>query len=216
MRARLKIKDGDSKARLEYVEQFIETLGDPDLADQLTLLRLADADQLEDVLQARERAKSRHKKSTVPSKYWPKPSAPAPPAGQTRAVRAIQVAETRSEYGSTQDPTESSSGQTWQLRAINHRRLRLWIRREHNILDVQATPRWIASRRNTDCVSTGTASSAVRIADRTDTRISGVGSGSPARSVASEDIPPTTVSLCAGVVVSSMIMENVRWKSFTT
>ncbi|KAE8886921.1 hypothetical protein PF005_g25336 [Phytophthora fragariae] len=58
MRARLKIKDGDSKARLEYVEQFIETLGDPDLADQLTLLRLADADQLEDVLQARESAKS--------------------------------------------------------------------------------------------------------------------------------------------------------------
>ncbi|KAE8889646.1 hypothetical protein PF005_g18607 [Phytophthora fragariae] len=50
MRARLTIKDGDLKARLEHVEHFIETLGDPDLADQLTLLRLADADQLEDVL----------------------------------------------------------------------------------------------------------------------------------------------------------------------
>ncbi|KAE9282870.1 hypothetical protein PR003_g27290, partial [Phytophthora rubi] len=107
MRARLKIKDGDLKARLEHVEHFIETLGDPDLADQLMLLRLADADQLEDVLRARERAKSRQKKSTVPSKYRSKPSAPAPPAGQTRAVRAIQVAETRSEYGS--DPEDSGS-----------------------------------------------------------------------------------------------------------
>ncbi|KAE8877899.1 hypothetical protein PF002_g26307 [Phytophthora fragariae] len=107
MRARLKIKDGDLKARLEHVEHFIETLGDPDLADQLTLLRLADADQLEDVLRARERAKSRQKKSTVPSKYRPKPPAPAPPAGQTRAVRAIQVAEINSEYGS--DPEDSGS-----------------------------------------------------------------------------------------------------------
>ncbi|KAE9113402.1 hypothetical protein PF010_g10078 [Phytophthora fragariae] len=107
MRARLKIKDGDSKARLEHVEHFIETLGDPDLVDQLMLLRLADADQLEDVLRARERVKSRQKKSTVPSKYRPKPSAPAPPGGQTRALRAIQVAETRSQYGS--DPEDSGS-----------------------------------------------------------------------------------------------------------
>ncbi|KAE8900501.1 hypothetical protein PF003_g15357 [Phytophthora fragariae] len=52
----------------------------------------------------------------------------------------------------------------------------------------------IASRRNTDRASTGTAGSAVRIADRTDTRISGAGSGSPARNVASGDIPPTAVS----------------------
>ncbi|KAE8968640.1 hypothetical protein PF011_g27105 [Phytophthora fragariae] len=107
MRARLKIKDGDSKGRLEHVEHFIETLGDPDLADQLTLLRLADADQLEDVLRARERAKSRQKKSTVPSKHRPKPAAPTPPAGHPTAVRAIQVAETRSEYGS--DPEDSGS-----------------------------------------------------------------------------------------------------------
>jgi hypothetical protein len=69
MRARLKIKDGDAKARLEHVEHFIETLGDPDLADQLTLLRLSDADRLEDVLRARERAKTRQKKSTGSSKY---------------------------------------------------------------------------------------------------------------------------------------------------
>ncbi|KAE8885050.1 hypothetical protein PF005_g10322 [Phytophthora fragariae] len=216
MRARLKIKDGDSKARLEHVEHFIESLGGPDRADQLTLLRLGDADQLEDVLRARERAKSRQKKSTVPSKYRPKPSAPAPPADHTRAVRTIQVAETRSEYGSDPEDSRSDGEHTWRLRAICHRRLRLWIRRTHKTLDAQATPREIAGRRNTDRVSTGTASSAVRTADRTDTRISGVGSGSIARSVASEGIPPTAASLCAGALVSSMAMKNVRWKSFTT
>jgi len=64
MRARLKIKDGDAKARLEHVEHFIETLGDPDLEDQLTLLRLSVANRMEDVLRARERAKTRQKKST--------------------------------------------------------------------------------------------------------------------------------------------------------
>jgi hypothetical protein len=44
MCARLKIKDGDAKARLEHVEHCIKTLGDPALADQLTLLRLSDAE----------------------------------------------------------------------------------------------------------------------------------------------------------------------------
>jgi hypothetical protein len=106
MRARLKIKDGDAKARLEHVEHFIETLGDPDLADQLTLLRLSDADRLEDVLRARERAKTRQKKSTGSSKCRPKPS-PSPPTAPTRAVHAIQASEARSEYGSDSDGSGS-------------------------------------------------------------------------------------------------------------
>ncbi|KAK1944848.1 hypothetical protein P3T76_003381 [Phytophthora citrophthora] len=49
------VKDGDAKTRREHVEHFLETLRDTDLADQLRLLRLADADELEDVLQARDR-----------------------------------------------------------------------------------------------------------------------------------------------------------------
>ncbi|KAE9293724.1 hypothetical protein PR003_g24436 [Phytophthora rubi] len=103
MRARLKIKDGDVKARIEHVEHFIETLDDPDLADQLTLLRLADAIQLEDVLRARERAKSRQKHSTVSSKYRPKSYAPSSPTFPTCAERAIQIADARS------DPEDSRS-----------------------------------------------------------------------------------------------------------
>jgi hypothetical protein len=106
MRARLKIKDGNAKARLEHVEHFIDTLGDPDLADQLAMLRLSDADRLEDVLRARERAKARQKKSTGSSKYQSRPS-PSPPTALTRAVHAIQTVEARSEYRSDSEGSGS-------------------------------------------------------------------------------------------------------------
>ncbi|OWY94752.1 hypothetical protein PHMEG_00035431 [Phytophthora megakarya] len=38
LRAKLKIKDGNTKARREHVDHYVETLGDPELADRLTLL----------------------------------------------------------------------------------------------------------------------------------------------------------------------------------
>ena len=41
---------------------YIETLNDPELADQLTVLRLADVEELEDVLRARQRTKARRGK----------------------------------------------------------------------------------------------------------------------------------------------------------
>ncbi|KAL4163229.1 hypothetical protein KRP22_014808 [Phytophthora ramorum] len=91
LRTRLKIKDGEPKDRREHVDHFIETLGDQDLADQLTLLRLPDADALEEVLRARERAKSRQKRSAFGSKYRQKAAATAPTAPAKRAVHAIQI-----------------------------------------------------------------------------------------------------------------------------
>ncbi|KAE9268798.1 hypothetical protein PR003_g31325, partial [Phytophthora rubi] len=90
LRAKLKIKDGDSKTRREHVEHFIETLGDPDLADRLTLLRLNDVDDLEEVLRARDRAKGRQKRSAFGSKYRQKTSTPAPAAPAKRSVHAVQ------------------------------------------------------------------------------------------------------------------------------
>ncbi|GMF39336.1 unnamed protein product [Phytophthora fragariaefolia] len=48
MRAKLPIKDGSAAARREHVEHFIETLDDRELAGQLALLRLSDAEVLED------------------------------------------------------------------------------------------------------------------------------------------------------------------------
>lgn len=63
LRVRLKIKDRGSKELREHVDHYIETLEDEDLAGQLTLLRLLDADELETVLHALDRAKNRRKMS---------------------------------------------------------------------------------------------------------------------------------------------------------
>ncbi|OWZ13794.1 hypothetical protein PHMEG_00012826 [Phytophthora megakarya] len=67
LRARLKIKDGSTKDRREHVDHFIEILEDPDLADRLILLRLSDANDLEEVLRPRYRATSRPKKAAFGS-----------------------------------------------------------------------------------------------------------------------------------------------------
>ncbi|OWZ02760.1 LOW QUALITY PROTEIN: hypothetical protein PHMEG_00025625 [Phytophthora megakarya] len=99
-RAKLKIKDGNPKAHREHVDHYIETLGDPELADRLALLRLADVDELEEVLRARERAKSRQRRSAFGSKFRQKVPTGAPTAPARAAVRAIQ----------THDPSSESEG----------------------------------------------------------------------------------------------------------
>ncbi|GMF50503.1 unnamed protein product [Phytophthora fragariaefolia] len=53
LRTRLQAKDGPPEVRREHVEHFIETRDDRDLADQLALLRIPDADTLEEVLRSR-------------------------------------------------------------------------------------------------------------------------------------------------------------------
>ncbi|OWY92884.1 hypothetical protein PHMEG_00037920 [Phytophthora megakarya] len=98
LRAKLKIKDGNPKARREHVNHYIETLGDPELADRLTLLRLADVDELEEVLRARER--SRQRRSAFGSKFRQKVPASAPTTPACAADRAIQ----------THDPSSASEG----------------------------------------------------------------------------------------------------------
>ncbi|ETI30507.1 hypothetical protein F443_22370 [Phytophthora nicotianae P1569] len=59
LRVKLRVKSGLSDVRREHVKHFIETLDDRDLADQLALLRISDADALEEALRARQRAKNR-------------------------------------------------------------------------------------------------------------------------------------------------------------
>ncbi|OWZ01850.1 hypothetical protein PHMEG_00026691 [Phytophthora megakarya] len=87
--AKLKIKDGNPKARREHVDHYIETLGDPEMADRLTLLRLADVDELEEVLRARERAKSRQRRSAFVSKFRQKTPASAPTAPARAASEGV-------------------------------------------------------------------------------------------------------------------------------
>ncbi|POM74754.1 LOW QUALITY PROTEIN: Hypothetical protein PHPALM_8239, partial [Phytophthora palmivora] len=67
LRARLQIKDGPSEVRREHVEHFIETLDDRDLADHLALLRIPDADTLEEALRSQQRAKARQSKAVYGS-----------------------------------------------------------------------------------------------------------------------------------------------------
>ncbi|KAE9084202.1 hypothetical protein PF010_g20931 [Phytophthora fragariae] len=108
LRARLKVKDGNTKDQKEHVDHFIETLGDPELADRLTLLRLSDADDLEEVLRALDGAKSRQKKSTAGSSRYRQKAASSPaPAASAKQVRAIQIQAPDSESDSNSDGSDS-------------------------------------------------------------------------------------------------------------
>ncbi|OWY91878.1 hypothetical protein PHMEG_00039353, partial [Phytophthora megakarya] len=100
LRAKFQVKDGPLATRREHVEHFIETLDDRDLADQLALLRLTDAEDLEETLRARQRAKARQGKTHAGSNKFRQKAAPDPPSAfskNARAVRWIRVAEDSSE-----------------------------------------------------------------------------------------------------------------------
>ncbi|OWY96346.1 hypothetical protein PHMEG_00033405 [Phytophthora megakarya] len=90
-RARAWISKVNTKDRREHVDHFIETLEDPDLADRLTLLRLSDADDLEEVLRARDRAKSRQKKVAFGSGKFRQRASNAAPSAPAKQVRVIQI-----------------------------------------------------------------------------------------------------------------------------
>ncbi|OWZ01719.1 hypothetical protein PHMEG_00026839, partial [Phytophthora megakarya] len=112
----LKIKDGNPKARREHVDHYIETLGEPELADRLTLLRLADVDEFEEVLRAWERAKSSQRRSAFGSKFRQKAPASAPTAPARAAVRAIQAHDPSSESeGVSGSDGSDSEGDLWMI-----------------------------------------------------------------------------------------------------
>ncbi|OWZ13005.1 LOW QUALITY PROTEIN: hypothetical protein PHMEG_00013743 [Phytophthora megakarya] len=83
LRAKLPIKDGESAVRREHVEHFIETLDGRDLADQLALLRLNDAEDLEETLRARLRTKTERVKPLLDRKI-PTDGPPTTPAEPTK------------------------------------------------------------------------------------------------------------------------------------
>ncbi|KAE9321917.1 hypothetical protein PF008_g17707 [Phytophthora fragariae] len=128
LRARLKVKDGGTKERKEHVDHFIETLGDPELANRSTLLRLSDADDLEEVLRALDRAKRRQKKSTAGSSRYRQKASPSPaPAAPAKQVRAIQIQVPDSESDSSSDGSDSDRDE--------HRRFYLAASDEHSRLE---------------------------------------------------------------------------------
>ncbi|POM58039.1 LOW QUALITY PROTEIN: Reverse transcriptase [Phytophthora palmivora] len=92
MRAKLLIKDGPGATRRERVEHFIETLDDRELADQLALLRLTDAEVLEETLRARQRAKARQGKAHAGSNKFRQKVGPAPQSAPSKTARAREAA----------------------------------------------------------------------------------------------------------------------------
>jgi hypothetical protein len=114
MRAKLPIKDGSPTARREHVEHFIETLDDRDLADQLALLRLADAETLEGTLRARQRAMARQGKAAAGSNKFRQKAPPGQstvPSKTARAVRAVQASHGDGESGSESEISGSEDDQ---------------------------------------------------------------------------------------------------------
>ncbi|POM63172.1 hypothetical protein PHPALM_27563, partial [Phytophthora palmivora] len=111
LRARLQIKDGPSEVRREHVEHFIETLDDRDLADHLALLRIPDADTLEEALRSRQRAKARQSKAVYGSiKPRHKNSSAAAPFASTRAVRAVKAISDSSESEEDSSGSDGEAG----------------------------------------------------------------------------------------------------------
>ena len=109
IRAKIAIREGTPAARREHVEHFIDTLDDRDLSKQLTLLRLDDADDMEETLRAYQRMEKRQKKSSMGSTKFHQRSAVPDQASSkpTRAVRAIHI-----EGGNGISESESSGSET--------------------------------------------------------------------------------------------------------
>ncbi|ETN01641.1 hypothetical protein PPTG_24020 [Phytophthora nicotianae INRA-310] len=120
LRARIQVKDGPSQVRREYVDHFIETLDDRDLADHLALLRIPDADALEEVLRSRQRAKARQVKSVYgsikPRQKYSNATVP------TRAVKAVHAAGTSSdsEIETSETDDDEDLGRVYMTTAGDH------------------------------------------------------------------------------------------------
>ena len=93
IRAKILIRYGTPVTRREHVEHFIETIDDRDLAIQLTLLRLNDADAMEETLRAYQRMEAQRGKTAMgSSKFRQRSAFTSDPASSkpARAVRAIK------------------------------------------------------------------------------------------------------------------------------
>ena len=111
LRSKLKIKNGSPKIQKEHVKHYIETVDDPELADQLTMLRLADGEELEELLRARQKTKARRGKTLFGSSKF-RQKLPVPPEQprdvNRRSVHAVRATlEDSSSEGSGLDNSDN-------------------------------------------------------------------------------------------------------------
>ncbi|OWY96651.1 LOW QUALITY PROTEIN: hypothetical protein PHMEG_00033030 [Phytophthora megakarya] len=188
LRGRLKIKDGNAKERREHVDHYIETLEDQDLAERLTLLRLADAE-------------SSKKAAFGSSKYRQKPtnSTPSVPAKQVRAIKiqAIQANDSGSD-------SESDGSGGSESDVDNHRKICL-------AANEDVTPKMEKESASLDPRlperDRGHQDQNLKIHDPESIQILVAGGVLRARSAAKEDIPRITASSCVADVENCMTWE---------
>ena len=109
MRAKVAFRDGSSATQREHVEHFIDTLDDRELAKQLTLLRVHDANTMEETLRAYQRMSFRqNKEPTDSNKYRSRSAATSAPiySKTPRAVKAIRVENEEIDSGSSSDGSD--------------------------------------------------------------------------------------------------------------
>ncbi|CAI5705396.1 unnamed protein product [Peronospora effusa] len=118
LRAKMKMKDGSPKVQKDRVDHYILTVDDPELADKLTMLRLADVEELEEVLTACQRTKARRGKMLFGSnKFLQKaPALPDRPRDMNR--RSIHAVRTPLEDSSSEDSSSDSSENEGDLRRV--------------------------------------------------------------------------------------------------
>ena len=94
IQAKIPIRDKSPTTRKEHVNYYIGTLDDRNLSRMLTMLRLGDADDLEETLQECESMAVREAHVSMGSSKFRlrvAPQADEVPAKPARAVRAIHV-----------------------------------------------------------------------------------------------------------------------------
>uniref|UniRef100_A0AAV1V2L5 Retrotransposon gag domain-containing protein n=1 Tax=Peronospora matthiolae TaxID=2874970 RepID=A0AAV1V2L5_9STRA len=109
MRAKVAFRDGSPASRREHVEHLIDTLDDRELAKQLTLLRVHDANTMKETLRAYQRMSFRQNKDPNDSNKYRSRSATTPAqvySNTPRMVKAIRAESEERDSGSSSDDAD--------------------------------------------------------------------------------------------------------------
>ena len=100
------------------MEHYIETLDDPELADQLAMLSLTDVEDLQEGMRARQRTKLRRGKTQFGSNKY-RQKLPAPPnRPRDTNCRSVQAVRATSDDSSFEGSRLASSDNEGDLRRV--------------------------------------------------------------------------------------------------
>ncbi|CAI5709105.1 unnamed protein product [Peronospora effusa] len=117
-RAKIKIKDGSPKVQKDHVDHYVLTVDDPELADKLTMLRLADVEEWEEVLTACQRTKARRGKMLFGSNKLRQKAPALPDRPRDMNRRSIHAVRAPLKDSSSEDSSLDSSENEGDLRRV--------------------------------------------------------------------------------------------------